>query len=100
MHVPACYLLFTEQAANLRYSAVPDRYLCFPDFVLDQAAWDDLQIPVGLAFIFRNSVQDRLGGVLSQPGRRDGVRAAAGGVGPDGAPTRSSACCSPTSRRC
>ena len=27
-----CYLLFTDQQAELRYRAVPDRYLSFPDF--------------------------------------------------------------------
>jgi hypothetical protein len=56
----ACYLLFTDQSAQLRYRSVPDRYLSFPDFAFDQAAWDDLQIPVGLTFLFRNSVQDRV----------------------------------------
>jgi hypothetical protein len=55
-----CYLLFTDQAAELRYRAVPDRYLSFPDFRLGQAEWDDLQIPVGLAFCFTNSAQDRV----------------------------------------
>ncbi len=55
-----CYLLFTDQSANIRYKAVPDRYLSFPDFAFDQAAWDDLQIPVGLTFVFRNSVEDRV----------------------------------------
>ena len=55
-----CYLLFTDQHAEMRYRAVPDRYLAFPGFRLDQADWDDLQIPVGLVFLFRNSVQDRL----------------------------------------
>ncbi|MBS4727028.1 hypothetical protein MSM1_01130 [Mycobacterium sp. SM1] len=51
----ACYLLFTDSHAELRYRAVPDRYLSFPDFALDRRAWDALQIPVGLAFFFRNS---------------------------------------------
>ena len=55
-----CYLLFTDQQAALRYKAVPDRYLSFPDFAFGPADWDDLQIPVGLAFLFRNSVQDRV----------------------------------------
>lgn len=50
-----CYLLFTDTAAQLRYRAVPDRYLTFPDFAMDRRAWDALQIPVGLAFFFRNS---------------------------------------------
>lgn len=55
-----CYLLFTDQQAKLRYRAVPDRYLSFPDFTLSRASWDDLQIPVDLVFLFRNSVQDRI----------------------------------------
>jgi Family of unknown function (DUF5947) len=57
-----CYLLFTDQDAHLKYRSVPERYLSFPDRVvsaLDSRAWDELEIPVGLAFLFRNSVQDR-----------------------------------------
>lgn len=50
-----CYLLFTDTAAALRYRAIPDRYLAFPGFALDRRAWETLQIPVGLAFFFRNS---------------------------------------------
>jgi len=55
-----CYLLFTDQSAALNYRAVPDRYLSFPGFTFSPADWDDLQIPVGLAFLFRNSVQERI----------------------------------------
>jgi hypothetical protein len=55
----ACYLLFTDEVASLHYRAVPERYLSFGEFTLDARAWDELQIPVGLAFLFRNSVQDR-----------------------------------------
>lgn len=51
----ACYLLFTDSDAELRYRAVPDRYLSFPDFALDRRAWEALQIPVGVAFFFTNS---------------------------------------------
>jgi len=54
-----CYLLFTAEGAELRYRAVPDRYLSFPAFTLGPGQWDELEIPVGLAFLFRNSVQDR-----------------------------------------
>ncbi|AFM16895.1 hypothetical protein Mycch_2112 [Mycolicibacterium chubuense NBB4] len=50
-----CYLLFTDTAAELRYRAVPDRYLAFPDFAMDRRQWEALQIPVGLAFFFSNS---------------------------------------------
>ena len=55
-----CYLLFTDEHAALHYRAVPDRYLAFGGSALDERAWDELQIPVGLAFLFRNSVQDRM----------------------------------------
>ncbi len=55
----ACYLLFTAEHAELRYRAVPDRYLSFPDFAFGAREWDELQIPVGLAFLFHNSVQGR-----------------------------------------
>lgn len=50
-----CYLLFTDAGAELRYRSVPERYLAFPDFMVDRRAWDALQIPVGMAFLFRNS---------------------------------------------
>lgn len=50
-----CYLLFSDPHAEMRYRAVPDRYLTFPDFALDRLGWESLQIPVGLAFFFRNS---------------------------------------------
>ncbi len=55
-----CYLLFIDSHAELRYRAVPDRYLAFPDFALDRRTWEALQIPVGMAFFFRNSAQDRV----------------------------------------
>jgi hypothetical protein len=55
----ACYLLFTDSDADLRYRAVPDRYLAFPDFALDRRTWEALQIPVGVAFFFTNSALAR-----------------------------------------
>lgn len=55
----ACYLLFTDSQAQLRYRAVPDRYLALPDFALDRRAWEALQIPVGVAFFFANSALGR-----------------------------------------
>ena len=69
-----CYLLFTDSHAQLRYRAVPDRYLAFPDFALDRREWEALQIPVGLAFFFRNSAHGPNRRVLSRPGRRHRVR--------------------------
>lgn len=55
----ACYLLFTQENAALAYRSVPDRYLSFASFGLTTSQWDDLQIPVGIAFFFRNSQLDR-----------------------------------------
>ena len=54
-----CYLLFTDVDAALRYRAVPDRYLTFPEFALGHREWEQLQIPVGLAFFFSNSALAR-----------------------------------------
>jgi hypothetical protein len=54
-----CYLLFTDTSAALRYRAIPDRYLAFPDFALNRREWEALQIPVGLAFFFRNTALGR-----------------------------------------
>ena len=55
-----CYLLFTDEKAELRYRAVPDRYLSFPEFTLGARQYDELEIPVGLAFLFSNSVLGRV----------------------------------------
>jgi hypothetical protein len=54
-----CYLLFTAEGAELRYRAVPDRYLSFPGMPFSPGQWDELEIPVGLAFFFVNSALGR-----------------------------------------
>jgi hypothetical protein len=65
----ACYLLFTVPgAAQGRYKAVPDRYLFDPAFELTEVQWDDLQIPVGMAFFFKNSSLDRFVAFYPSPG--------------------------------
>lgn len=53
-----CYLLFTHDDAALAYRAVPDRYLSFPD--LAAPVWDELELPVGTAFLFVNSALGRV----------------------------------------
>jgi hypothetical protein len=53
-----CYLLFTHDDAELAYRAVPDRYLSFPD--LAAPVWDELELPVGTAFMFLNSALGRV----------------------------------------
>jgi hypothetical protein len=65
----ACYLLFThEGAARGRYRAVPDRYRYDPGFAVTAAQWDELQIPVGIAFFFRNSRLGRSVAFYPSPG--------------------------------
>jgi len=57
----ACYLLFTRPGGG-RYHSIPDRYLSDPARPMSPAEWDELQIPVGLAFFLRSS---RAGGELT-----------------------------------
>ena len=55
-----CYLVFQPSgAAQGRYKTVPTRYEEIDGFALDEGAWERLQIPIGLAFFFINSIEDR-----------------------------------------
>jgi Family of unknown function (DUF5947) len=64
-----CYLLFThEGAAGGKYRTVPDRYRYLPRFAMTGAQWDELQIPVGMAFFFRNSDLERFVAFYPSPG--------------------------------
>jgi hypothetical protein len=53
-----CTLLFTRDDADLAYRSVPDRYLSFADLALP--VWEELELPVGTAFLFRNSTLGRV----------------------------------------
>lgn len=56
----ACSLLFEQPSSGSgRYRLVPSRYVRDPDFCLTAGEWEELQIPVGLAFFFVNSVLGR-----------------------------------------
>ncbi|MGG8408646.1 DUF5947 family protein, partial [Streptomyces sp. 12297] len=64
----ACALLFDRPGtATGRYRAVPDRYLSDPQRPLDDGAWETLQIPVGVAFLFRNAALERLVALYPSP---------------------------------
>jgi Family of unknown function (DUF5947) len=64
----ACYLLFTSEAAGRgRYRAVPDRYLRDSERSLTAAQWDQLEIPVGLAFFLASSRANRVTGFYPSP---------------------------------
>ncbi|MEU9123951.1 DUF5947 family protein [Streptomyces sp. NPDC048506] len=61
-----CALLFEQPGAG-QFRTVPDRCLADPDHTLDEAAWDLLRIPVGVAFFLHNSELDRLVALYPSP---------------------------------
>jgi hypothetical protein len=65
----ACYLLFiSDGAAGGRYRSVPERVRHDPARPLDAADWNDLQIPVAMAFFFFNSALGRVVAGYPSPG--------------------------------
>jgi hypothetical protein len=74
-----CTLLFTHQGAGSerradgespirRFQAVPERYRYDPDFAMSEADWEELAIPVRMAFFFRNSGMGRTVAFYPSPG--------------------------------
>jgi hypothetical protein len=64
----ACYLLFTQPSAGRgRYRAVPDRYLADRGRTLTGVEFDELEIPVGLAFFLKSSSAERVAGFYPSP---------------------------------
>jgi hypothetical protein len=64
----ACYLLFDRPEAGAgRYRAVPDRYLHDPDRPMSAGEWDELEIPVGLAFFLHSSQRDEMAAFYPSP---------------------------------
>jgi hypothetical protein len=55
----ACALLFSSKAGT-KYKRIPERAKPLRDFQLTEDQWDRLQIPVGIAFFFRSSVDQRV----------------------------------------
>ena len=65
----ACYLLFlSEGAASGKYRSVPERVRHDPDTPLDEQDWNELQIPVAMAFFFINSALGRVVAGYPSPG--------------------------------
>ena len=57
----ACSLLFDRRAAGGgHYRLVPDRRLRLADFALEDAVWEQLRIPVEMAFFFYSSAAARV----------------------------------------
>jgi hypothetical protein len=58
----ACYLLFTHDRASGRYQAVPERYLWDPAHPISLPEWDELDIPVGMAFFLHSTQHEDVSG--------------------------------------
>ncbi|MGC2634965.1 MAG: DUF5947 family protein [Candidatus Cybelea sp.] len=55
-----CHIVFEPTgAAQGKYRAIPNRYREVSEFVVDDATWDALQLPIGLVFFFYNSTERR-----------------------------------------
>jgi hypothetical protein len=64
----ACSLLFASQAASAgHYKLVPDRRLRIEDMQLSDLAWEELRLPVEMAFFFRNSAVGRVQAFYPSP---------------------------------
>ncbi|HEY1916387.1 MAG TPA: DUF5947 family protein [Streptosporangiaceae bacterium] len=63
-----CYLLFeSRQAGGGRYRRVPDRYVFDATRPMSVAEWDELEIPVGLAFFMYSSQAGEMAGFYPSP---------------------------------
>jgi len=63
-----CQLVFEpEGAAQGRYKSIPSRYVEVAEAAIDDAQWDALQIPIGLAFLFFNSQEKRMAAFYPGP---------------------------------
>jgi hypothetical protein len=56
-----CSLLFDRDGSgNGQYKLVPERRLRLEDFVMSEYVWEELRIPVDMAFFFYSSAQERV----------------------------------------
>ncbi|GCE12787.1 DUF5947 family protein [Tengunoibacter tsumagoiensis] len=56
-----CSLLFHPQGAGgEKYRLIPDRYLALVHFHITDEQWNDLQLPVQLAYLYRDSLAERM----------------------------------------
>ncbi len=56
-----CSLLFDKEGSGSgRYKLVPERRLRLEDFAMSELAWEQLRIPVDMAFFFHSSAEGRV----------------------------------------
>jgi len=62
----ACSILFSG-SSDQRYRRIPKRIRFLQDFSLTEAQWDGLLIPIGMAFFFRSSVDQKIIALYPSP---------------------------------
>jgi len=63
-----CSLVFMNRGDDIgRYRVVPERYRAIPDLVVSSGQWDQLDIPVSVAFFFYNSQIQRIAAFYPGP---------------------------------
>jgi hypothetical protein len=56
-----CSLLFDKEGSGSgRYKLLPERRLRLEDFALGEQAWEELRVPVEMAFFFHNTAEGRV----------------------------------------
>ena len=60
-----CAILFSSR--EQKYRRVPSRVRFLPDFRMTDVQWDQLMIPIGIAFLFRNSTLDKFMALYPSP---------------------------------
>jgi Family of unknown function (DUF5947) len=61
----ACAILFSGE--RQKYRRVPRRVRFLPDFRMTDVQWNGLMIPIGIAFLFLNSVSGRVTALYPSP---------------------------------
>ncbi len=61
----ACAILFSGQ--GVKFKRVPRRVAALSDFILTDAEWDGLMVPINMAFFFRNSLENRVIAMYPSP---------------------------------
>ncbi len=62
----ACALLFAGESTT-KFRRVPERVLVLADFELSDAQWDNLLIPINMAFFFRSTARGRPVAIYPSP---------------------------------
>jgi len=61
-----CAILFSDQQSG-RYKRVPRQIRSLPRFQLTDAQWDELMIPISMAFLFQSSAEGKIMAMYPSP---------------------------------